>query len=137
MSIVNGWQIGSFVTLFIRAAGADCPAYSDLDHFKIILANTTFRTLKIVGNIFPSSARRDAFIRSPFDFIVNPSTNYALPPFHAGFALVLVRTRPRKLPSILAKINGIWTASARKRPIPISGFVSLPCGDGLLLVFKD
>ena len=54
-------------------------ASADLDHFKVFFADAAIRTNKILGNVLPCGARRDAVSLEPFRFVIDEPTDDALP----------------------------------------------------------
>ncbi len=50
-----------------------------LNHLKVFFGNPTLWTDKIFRDVLPLGARREAFILTTLGFIVNPTTNDALP----------------------------------------------------------
>ena len=60
----------------------DLDGSTDLDHFKIFLARSAFRTDKVFRHVIPRRARNDSVLLEALSFIVYPPTDDALPLAH-------------------------------------------------------
>src|SRR5580704_15312633 len=69
-------------------AGRANAGWSDLHHLEVFLARAAFRAGPVNGNIFPTRARRDPFIRQTGFFVVDPAADQAHPAsiFHSCVA---------------------------------------------------